>query len=173
MNTIPSITTDRLVLRAPRLEDAPAHAAFLASERARFVGGPTTAELAWRSLATELGHWSLRGFGRWAVTEKNGDDTAIGIVGLWYPPGFPEHELGWDLFEGATGKGYATEAAAAARAHAYDTLGWSTVVSMIDPVNTASARVAERLGARYDYDFEHERFGPMQIWRHPAPEALT
>lgn len=168
--TIPTLTTERLNLRAPRLSDADQHAAFYASDRADFVGGPLTAELAWRNLAMELGHWGLRGFGRWVVTE-HGNDTAIGIIGLWRPEGFPENELGWDLFEGSTGKGYATEAAKTARDYAYDTLGWTTLTSMIDPKNTASAAVAKRLGAQFDYDFDHERFGNMQIWRHPGPEA--
>ncbi|WP_299620967.1 GNAT family N-acetyltransferase [uncultured Tateyamaria sp.] len=169
---IPTLSTERLVLRAPGLQDAPQHAAFYASDRTNFVGGPLTAELAWRNPAMELGHWALRGFGRWAVTEK-GNDTAIGIVGLWHPMGFPENELGWDLFDGATGKGYATEAARAARNYAYDRLGWTTLTSMIDPKNTGSAAVATRLGAAFDYDFDHERFGSIQIWRHPGPEALT
>lgn len=170
--TIPTLTTDRLILRAPKLADAPAHAAFYASERAGFVGGPLTAEQSWRTLALELGHWALRGFGRWILTRKD-DDTAIGVIGLWYPKGFPEHELGWDLFEGATGKGFATEAALAARTYAYDTLGWTTVTSMINPANAASAAVATRLGATFDYEFEHERFGKTQIWRHPGPKGTA
>ncbi|MEM6761039.1 MAG: GNAT family N-acetyltransferase [Pseudomonadota bacterium] len=170
--TIPTLETDRLILRAPQIEDAPALAAFYASDRSKYVGGPQTAELAWRTLAMEAGHWSLRGFGRWAVTEK-GNETALGIVGLWHPAGFPEPELGWDLYDGATGKGYATEAGQAARAYAYDTLGWTTLISLIVPENTASRAVAQRLGAIHDGDFTHERYGFMHVWRHPAPEALT
>lgn len=166
----PVLETERLTMRAPRLEDAEAFAAFFGSERAKFVGGPTTPERSWRSLAQELGHWVLRGYGRWVLTEK-GSDTAIGIVGLWFPLGFPENELGWDLFDGATGKGYATEAGRAARDYAYGTLGWTTLTSMIDPQNTASAAVATRLGAAFDYNYEHPHFGPVQIWRHPGPEA--
>jgi len=168
--SIPTLETERLVLRAPKESDASIHAAFYASDRAKFVGGPMGADLAWRGLALEIGHWVLRGFGRWILTLKGSDD-ALGVVGLWHPVGFPERELGWDLFDGATGKGYATEAAFAARGHAYTTLGWTTLTSMIDPANTGSRAVAERLGAAYDYDFEHERYGPMQIWRHPGPEA--
>ena len=113
--TAPRLETERLILRAPELRDAPAHAAFMASERSKFVGGPISAELAWRMLALEAGHWVLKGFGRWILEEKATGD-AVGIVGLWHPVGFPEDELGWDLFDGATGKGYATEAATAARA---------------------------------------------------------
>ena len=169
--TAPRLETERLILRAPELRDAPAHAAFMASERSKFVGGPISAELAWRMLALEAGHWVLKGFGRWILEEKATGD-AVGIVGLWHPVGFPEDELGWDLFDGATGKGYATEAATAARAYAYGTLGWTTVTSFIDPANTGSVAVATRLGAQYDYDFTHERYGPVQIWRHPSPEAV-
>jgi len=167
----PTLETERLILRPPAIQDVDAWVQFFGSDRSKFVGGPVRPDQAWRILALEVGHWVLRGFGRWALTEKGGDGPAIGIVGLWFPDGFAEHELGWDLFDGATGKGHATEAARAARDYAYGTLGWDTVTSMIDPANTASAAVATRLGAAYDYDYDHPGFGTVQIWRHPGPEG--
>ncbi len=169
--SIPTLETERLILRAHSLDDMDAYAAFYASDHAKFVGGPMTRELAWRNLALEAGHWLLRGFGRWAIEDKE-NGKWVGITGLWFPEGFPEHELGWDLAEHATGKGYATEAAAAARAYAYDTLGWSTLISLVADGNDASAAVAKRLGAQADGRFTHERFGEMTIYRHPKPEAL-
>lgn len=169
---IPTLETERLLMRAPHLSDFEALATFYADKRSHFVGGPLSHELAWRMLAQEAGHWLLQGFGRWALVEKSSGDT-VGIVGLWHPLGFPERELGWDLFNGATGKGYATEAATAARNYAYDTLGWTTLISLVADGNDASAAVAERLGATSDGIFTHERYGPMRIMRHPAPEALS
>jgi len=163
---IPTLTTERLTLRAPSLDDFEALAGFYASPRSRFVGGPLTRELAWRALAQEAGHWQLRGFGRWTVVAE-GDP--IGMVGLWFPEGFPERELGWDLFDGHEGKGYATEAACAARAHAFEVLGWPTLISLIADGNTGSEGVARRLGAAPDGRFVHDRLGATTIWRHPAP----
>lgn len=60
-----------------------------------------------------------------------------------------------------------------ARTHAYDTLGWSTAISLIDPENTASQKVATRLGTAIDKTYDHPEFGAMQNWRHPGPEALS
>lgn len=169
---IPTLETPRLVLRAPGLEDFAPMTAFYATDHAKFVGGPLTAELAWRALAMEAGHWLLQGFGRWTIVEK---DTGqwVGMTGLWFPDGFPEQELGWDLAEHATGKGYATEAATAARAYAYDVLGWTTLISLVADGNEASAAVARRLGASLDGRFTHARFGAMDLYRHPGPEALN
>jgi RimJ/RimL family protein N-acetyltransferase len=169
---IPTLETERLILRAPALSDFDALASFYASERSKFVGGPLSTELAWRMLAQEAGHWLLNGFGRWALEEKSTGKT-VGIVGPWCPQGFPENELGWDLFEGATGKGYATEAGKAARDYLYGTLGWKTVISLVVIGNDASAAVATRLGAVLDGTFTHERYGTMNVYRHPAPESLT
>lgn len=169
---IPELETDRLRLRAPHLDDWPTLSEFYASDRSKFVGGPMTAEQTWRSLATETGHWALRGFGRWALEEK-ATGAFIGVCGLWEPDGFPEMELGWDLMNGATGKGYATEAGAAARAYAYGELGRGTLISMIAPKNDGSKGVATRLGARFEKMFTHVTFGEVEIWRHPAPEALS
>lgn len=166
---IPTLTTDRLTLRGPDARDIPLLRSFYASDRSAFVGGPKNADDAWRQLATEIGHWTLRGYGRW-IAEAGG--TQVGLVGLWNPEGWPEPEIGWDLFEGAEGKGYATEAAQAARDYAYGTLGWATAISLVAPGNDASARVAQRLGAKMERAFTHARFGPLHIYRHPAPEDV-
>jgi RimJ/RimL family protein N-acetyltransferase len=169
---IPTLQTPRLTLRAPDIGDFDALAAFYGSERSRFVGGPVTRELAWRILAGEIGHWSLRGFGRWAVEDRASGRFA-GLVGLWCPEGWPESEIGWTLVDGFEGRGFATEAALAAREHAYDVLGWDTAISLVSPDNAASAGVARRMGARIDGRFTHGRFGVMDVWRHPAPADLA
>lgn len=168
---IPVLTTERLTMRAPGARDFAPLCAFYADPRSKFVGGPMTPEQVWRHLGTEIGHWTLRGYGRWMLDVTETGET-VGMVGLWNPEGWPEPEIGWDLFAQATGRGYATEAAAAARAYAYDVLGWTTVISLVKDANVASAAVATRLGARHESDFTHERFGTVQVWRHLGPEAL-
>ncbi|MEM7632575.1 MAG: GNAT family N-acetyltransferase [Pseudomonadota bacterium] len=166
---IPTLTTKRLVLRAPAPRDFDVFAAFYASDASKFVGGPMNEEDSWRYLAQVIGHWTMRGYGRWMVTQK-GDDTAIGIVGLHNPHGWPEPEVGWYIWDG-NGKGYASEAGRAARDYAYDTLGWTTVMSMIKPGNDASVRVATAMGAMRDADWTHPNAGPLMVYRHPGPEA--
>lgn len=169
---IPGLTTQRLTLRGPGPQDADHLIAFYASDRSSFVGGPIEADLAWRQLSLEIGHWTMRGYGRWIVEETE-TGQQVGLVGLWNPLGWPEPEVGWDLFEGQTGKGYATEAADAARAFAYDVIGLTTLISLVAPGNTASAAVATRLGAVRDGAFSHSRLGDLQVWRHPGPDALA
>ncbi|WP_282027903.1 GNAT family N-acetyltransferase [Ruegeria faecimaris] len=168
---IPRLKTERLILRAPCEDDFSALEAFFASDASKFVGGPKRADETWRTLALLLGHWTLRGYGYWAVEEK-GAGKYIGHVGLWFPHSWPEPEIGWTLMSSATGKGYATEAALAARTYAYDVLGWDTAISLIDPDNLASRAVADRLGARFDSIYKHPAYGEMQVWRHPAPSDL-
>ncbi|WP_181893240.1 GNAT family N-acetyltransferase [Falsiruegeria mediterranea] len=172
MIQIPTISTPRLTLRPIEARDFASFTAFFASERSKFVGGPMSAEQSWRALATELGHWQLRGFGRWAVEESETGKFA-GIIGPWFPHGWPEPELGWDLMNGFEGKGYATEAALASREYAYDTLGWKTAISLVAPENHGSRNVAKRMGATYEGIYEHERHGALEIWRHPSPDDLA
>lgn len=169
MTPIPTLSTERLWLKPPTSEAFEAHAAFYASERSRFVAGPLSRGQAWRGYAAEAGHWLLRGFGRWAVQEK-ASGAWCGLVGCWGPEDWPEPEIGWSLYAGAEGRGIAFEAASAARDYAYQTLGWRTAISLIDPANDRSRLLAERMGAGLDGTFEHERFGLMQIWRHPSPK---
>jgi len=155
MIQVPVLETQRLRMRALDLADFEPLAAFYASDRAAFVGGPMTPEQVWRTLALEVGHWSLRGYGRWAV-EVRATGALAGVIGPWYPHGWPEPEVGWDMMNGFEGKGYAAEAARAALDHAFDALGWTTAISLVADGNTRSAALAERLGARPDGVFTHE-----------------
>jgi RimJ/RimL family protein N-acetyltransferase len=98
-------------------------------------------------MATHAGHWLLRGYGVWAV-ERQTDGAFVGRVGLWNPAGWPGLEVGWTLARDAWGQGYATEAARTAVEWAWAVLGAEGLISIIDPGNAASIRVAERLGAR-------------------------
>ncbi len=173
MTQIPTLKTDRLTLRAPCAEDFEPLAEFYASDRSKFVGGPTTPELTWRNLASEIGHWTLRGYGRWSVVETATGKLA-GMVGPWNPEGWPEAEIGWDLMNGFEGRGYATEAAFAARRFAFEVLDWPTAISLVAFGNDASARVAERLGCTEEPEpFTHERWGTMRVFRHPSPEEVV
>ena len=112
----------------------------------------------------------LRGFGSFAVTRRN-DDAASGRVGAYYPEGWPERELGWTLWRSdAEGRGYAYEAAQAARDWVFGNLGWSTAVSYINPANTRSIALAERLGAMRDPDAATPRDEPALVYRHAPPD---
>lgn len=169
MTAAPRLETERLVLRAHIMDDFPPFAAFFASDAARYVGGPLTEARCWHGFAGDVGAWELMGFGCWAVEEK-ATGAFAGQVGLNRPPHFPESEVGWILMTGFEGRGYATEAARAARTFAFDTLGWTTAVSYIDPANARSIAVARRLGC--DEDPDAGRFDPVDlVFRHPAPET--
>ena len=126
---------------------------------------------AWTNSVALIGHWAVRGYGLWAVTEKGSDD-ALGFVGPYNPDGWPETEVGWVLFEAAEGRGIAAEAAKAALKDARDRLGWTDIVSYIAPENARSITLAEKLGAKRDPDavlpFPDV---PCLVYRHPEAAA--
>lgn len=168
---VPTLETERLVLRPWREVDHELHARFCADEQAqRFIGGACGPEEAWRRMAVFIGHWQLRGYGPWVITLK-GDDRFIGRAGSNFPLGWPEPEIGWSLLAEHQGRGLATEAARAARDHAYRVLGWPTAISLIADGNIGSERVAQRLGAVRErtLDFRGKSAG---IWRHLPPDEL-
>ncbi len=165
---IPRLETERLILRALRNEDLDAFAAFMADEDvARYLSGtPMTRDEAWRSLATALGHWQLRGYGTWAV-ERREDGAFIGRVGMINPDGWPGLEIGWTLGKPYWGAGYATEAAAAAMRYAFLTQPVDKLISCIDPDNVASQAVARRVGESKGPRTELKigtRAYPIDIW---------
>lgn len=167
---IPELETERLILRGPKPDDWEADAAFRTSDRARFVGGPYTRMMAWRGFASRWGHWAMRGYGMFTVTMR-GSDAPLGVIGPLFAEGWAEPEIGWILYQAAEGKGIAFEAASAARAWCYGSLGWTTAISYIDPANARSRALAERLGCTLDDTTPHPFDRPTLVYRHPAPES--
>ena len=170
---VPVIVTDRLRLRAPRLQDYPAYEAVFLSDRARHMGGPFTAEDAFSDFAQAVAGWMLRGAGAWTITARD-EDAPLGWVYLWYEFGDPEPEIGWVLTAGAEGQGYALEAARAVHPRAMAQFGSGRVVSYIDAGNHRSARIAQALGARRDLAAEAALGEPdLHIYRHFAAKEGT
>lgn len=170
---IPTIETDRLVLRGFEERDFGFIAEIFGDEdTARFIGGQMPAYQAWRTLAVVLGHWVLRGFGLFCVEEKSSGQT-IGFCGPWRPEGWPDNEIGYGFLKAAQGKGYAIEAATASLKFAYEQLGWTTAISLIDEKNPASQNLAKKLGATNENQNAVINDKPCDIWRHlPKEEFL-
>lgn len=165
-HAIPTLETDRLILRAPQMSDLPRLTTFFASTRSHMVGGPRDESETFRSLTSRLGHWILRGYGLWHFEDKT-SHAFLGWAGMIFAPGWDEPELGWAVMDEGEGKGLASEAALAARAYAAKHQNLNGVISYIAPRNTRSVAVATRLGATF------ERHGELlgkscDIYRHPT-----
>lgn len=161
--TVPTITTDRLTLRPYRRDDFPTYAAFLATDRAKYMGGPYDEREAWAWFTTDTVAWQFHGFGTLAIEL---DGQLAGFAGLIFPPTFPEPECGWALYDGFTGKGIATEAGRAMLDYTFTETSLTTIVSYTHPENVASHHVAERLGGVHDPDAATCNNDPDRVYRH-------
>ncbi len=163
---IPTLETERLILREWRESDLDALCEFHADALTTSVYRVSFSRSdVWRRAATWLGHWHFRGYGTWAVEDKQ-TAAYVGQCGLWYPEGWGDVEIGYGVLPKFRGFGFAVEAAARARDHAYGTLNLHRLVSYIQPSNANSIRVAEKLGAKPDGEFMMGDI-PHTIYLHP------
>ena len=140
------LETARLRLRLWRDDDLAHLARMMDDERFRRYLGPRSDPQ--EQLDRIRAHWDEHGFGQFAVEERDAGRFA-GRSGISYHRLWPDDpEVGWGIDPELWGRGYATEAGAASVAHALGALGFPRVVSIIHPENTASIRVAEKIGER-------------------------
>ncbi|MGE0225840.1 MAG: GNAT family N-acetyltransferase [Acetobacteraceae bacterium] len=164
---IPTLATERLILRAFRPRDLDGLAAMNADvEVRRWLGGRLLSrQESWSVMETALGQWALRGYGLFAVEHEG---RFAGRVGILHPADWTEPELAWGLGSAFWGKGLATEAAAAVRDWAFDTFGFPELASFILTENVRSRRVAEKLGGVCQ-DKVEIRGLVADRWVHPRP----
>jgi RimJ/RimL family protein N-acetyltransferase len=151
-----ALITERLILRRPKDSDLEPFALLCADpEVMRYIGSGRALDRgsAERSFAIIQAHWGAHGSGlRSAISREDGE--YLGFVGLAVVPARSvaggETEIGWRLRRAAWGKGLATEGALVVRDNAFQELGVRTLVSLIQPDNHASRRVAEKIGMRPD-----------------------
>ncbi len=171
---LPTLETERLILRQWRRNDFEPLRAFLANgeaNRYRGIGKAATTPEAWRFLCEKIGEWHLRGTGEFAL-EAKASGNLIGWAGLWHPIELEEPELAWSLFPAAQGNGYATEAAARVMRWAAHDLGLPPLFSFVHPDNHPSRRLAERLGATLTGETTL-RGQPRLLYRHRDLNAET
>lgn len=153
--------TDRLLLRQWRDDDKPPFAG-LNADPVAMEHFPSTLD---RSASDDFAdrnaaHIAEHGWGLWAL-EVRETGRFIGFTGLAVPrfeaPFTPAVEVGWRLVRQAWGFGYATEAARAATAVGFETLGLDEIVSFTAVRNERSRAVMRRLGMSHDAgdDFDH------------------
>jgi RimJ/RimL family protein N-acetyltransferase len=150
---IPTIETERLILRPHRITDFDAYVDMWADpDVVRFIGGkPFEREATWSRLLKTAGVWSLLGFGFFAIEEKV-TGNFVGEAGFHdqrrriEPSIEGTLEAGWALTPNVQGWGYATEAMTAAIGWADAAFPGMRMTAIIDPDNLPSIRVAQRLG---------------------------
>ncbi|MFN3936012.1 MAG: GNAT family N-acetyltransferase [Gemmobacter sp.] len=143
----PVLETERLRLRLPAPEDFAGYARFYGdAAAARFYGGPLRPDQAHGVLCRDIGHWLLRGHGKFAVTAGG---RLIGGCGIVHPEGWPSHELTWWLMPEARGRGYALEASRAVLAWAARVLEWAEVETHFLDANEPARRLTLALGGRF------------------------
>ncbi|MDQ2893609.1 MAG: GNAT family N-acetyltransferase [Pseudomonadota bacterium] len=154
MDVAPILVTDRLTLRAHRVDDLDDCIALWAEPAVyRYIGGkPQSREEVWQRVLRYIGHWRAIGFGYW-IAHETATGRLVGELGVidtrrdTVPTFEGTPEGGWALAGWAHGQGFAREALDAI-------FGWTDpqiarTMCIIDPANAASIRLAERLGYRF------------------------
>ncbi len=142
---IPTLYTERLILRPPSDACATLYALFYTdAEASHHYGGPLTDTAAGARLAADIEAWRLQDFGVWAI-ERRDSGALIGVCGYWQGQGWPR-ELTWWLLPEARGAGVAQEASRAVIAHAYCGFKWPTVETYMNDENDAARALVLRLG---------------------------
>jgi RimJ/RimL family protein N-acetyltransferase len=180
------VRTDRLLMRRWRDSDRGPFAALNGDPETLKFFPATLDQAASDALVDRIeAHFEQHGFGLWAL-EVAGTGEFIGFTGLSpLPddvPGAGGMEVGWRLVRHAWHLGYATEAARAALAVAFDGAGLADIWSMTAVLNEPSQAVMRRIGLTEVARFDHPRIAagdPLRAhvtyhlaradWSRPAP----
>jgi RimJ/RimL family protein N-acetyltransferase len=176
MTAVPRLETSRLVLREHAVQDFEALYAMW-SEPAVYrhiIGRPATREEAWNRLLRYSGHWSLLGYGYWVVEERATGSYAgeMGFADFHRdidPPLDGRPELGWALKTEVHGRGYATEALRAITAWGDAHFAGKVSAAIIAPENTASIRLAGKLGFVKTLETAYKGEPTLVFCRAPRP----
>ncbi|HEX5706231.1 MAG TPA: GNAT family N-acetyltransferase [Pyrinomonadaceae bacterium] len=146
------LETERLSLREWEAGDAEALFAFTSdAETMRFIGDTRpweTVERARAWLVRVGASYAERGYGPWAVVER-ATGRVVGSCGFSLLPTLGELDFGYVFARDSWGRGYATEAAAAALSYGFERLGFEEVTANTVAEHHASRHVLEKIGFEY------------------------
>ena len=177
IGSAPTLETERLILRAFRADDLDVLAALWADPAVvRFIGGTALGrEDTWRRALAACGQWPYTGFGYW-IAELKETGALAGQLGFadfkrdMQPALEGEPELGYVFHPSVHGKGIAFEACKAALDWADRSLDAASYPAIISPENSASIKLAEKLGFERAPDAVY-RGETIALFRRPRPAA--
>jgi len=145
------IETARLYLRQFTPDDLDdLYRIYSDSEVMKYIGkGVRTRAATETALYGMLEHWQQHNFGMWAAVHKI-DNKFIGRCGLCFLDKTPEVELGYTLDKLYWNRGLATEASLASLQYGFEVLKLERIVAIARPENTASQRVMQKVGMKYE-----------------------
>jgi RimJ/RimL family protein N-acetyltransferase len=166
-----ALDTERLLLRAWRLDDAEAAlgiygaadvARWLRPAMARVEDAATMRSILQRWIAED--EQLIPPAGRWAIELKGTARLVGGAILLPIPPNNLDLEMGWELHPQAWGRGYATEAGRAVARWAFDE-GFDEIMSVVRPGNRRAAATAHRIGMEWVGETEKYYGLRLQVFR--------
>lgn len=167
----PTLTTDRLVIRGWRVEDAPAALEIYGhTDVARWLSPAMDRVTDVASMRLLLQQWisederTAPPAGRWAIEETAVGRVIGGVILLPLPPGHNDLEIGWQLRPDAWGHGYATEATHAVAGWAF-TQEVDEVFAVVRPGNTRAAATARRNGMSWVGETDKYFHLTLQVYR--------
>lgn len=167
------IPTERLILRKFCEEDLDTLFFILADEEVmRFsLNGPLKNKEQAKDYFHKriLEHYVQYSYGLYAAINKT-DNHLMGFIGLISQciENEPKTELAYRLLPRYWGQGLATEAALAVCEYAFSQLDIKELISIIDPKNIRSLKVAERVGMKYAKEVSFHNI-PVHIYAIQAP----
>ncbi|WP_239331731.1 GNAT family N-acetyltransferase [Frankia sp. CiP3] len=165
---VPTVVTDRLILRCWRAGDIDPYAAMNADEETmRHLNGAFDRDATERLISHLIGMWVLLGHGMWAVEDK-GTGEFLGRAGLYFGPGWPGVEVAVSIRRDRWGEGLGMEACRAAIAWGFATLAVGEIVTFTNRDNAGMNAIARKLGMTFQG--EASAIGP---WRDNNVYAIT
>ncbi len=143
-----TLETQRLLLRQYKEDDLiPLYRIFSDPETMEFYPAPFSIQETQDWIKRNQDRYRNDGYGLWAVCLKETNEF-IGDCGLVQQKVNDriEVEIGYHINKKYWSKGFATEAAIACKKYGYYHLGLNKLISIIDPRNASSIRVAEKIG---------------------------
>jgi ribosomal-protein-alanine N-acetyltransferase len=162
------LETKRLILRHFTPEDAADnYRIYTDPQNMRFMGRqPDSVEFERHHIQKHIAnYYDKHGFGLWGVVLKE-NNQLIGRCGLLYQQieGKQELEVTYLIDKHYWGKGLATEAARETLRLGFEKHKFPRIIAVINPVNVASIRVAEKIGMKYERDVRYKEFSKVAMY---------
>ena len=145
------LETARLVIRSfdPSMDLDPYYSIVADANVMKYLGGVLSKEQAKRYIDRAIETEQTSGYARYAVAHKERDEL-VGMCG--FAPVRDYIDLGYRFAKCVWGRGLATEAALAVVAYGFAEHGFSEIVGLTHPDNSASINILEKLGFSYQCD---------------------